>query len=196
LKELKDAVDAEVKQFAEHSQQLEAEQAALKDELARIAGLEAKLGIAPNADPSTAGVSANAVVSTPSSTQGTQAQVPQDWSTRVGNIEARLKNFGPFTFSGDLRLRDEPLFGGPANQSQDRNRERYRLRFNINAKLNDDISGGFTLASGDVNDPTTTNQTVTDFYARKPIAIDKAYVNYTPHQFKNLTLIGGKFGYP
>src|ERR1019366_1352937 len=69
LKELKDAVDAEVKQFAEHSQQLEAEQAALKDELARIAGLEAKLGIAPNADPSTAGASANAVVSTPSSTQ-------------------------------------------------------------------------------------------------------------------------------
>ena len=47
-----------------------------------------------------------------------------------------------------------------------------------------------------MNDPTTTNQTVTDFYARKPIAIDKAYVNYTPHQFKNLTLIGGKFGYP
>ena len=176
------------------------ERAALKDELARIADLEAKLGIPTGSDPSGAAPTADAILAkpalTPSSTQPPQAQTPQDWSTRVGNLENRLKSFGPFSLSGDIRLRDEPFFGGPANQSQDRNRERYRLRFNINAKLNDDISGGFTLASGDVNDPTTTNQTVTDFYARKPIAIDKAYVNYTPHQFRNLTLIGGKFGYP
>jgi hypothetical protein len=46
LKELKEAVEAQAKQFEEHSQQLDAERAALKDELARIANLEAKLGVA------------------------------------------------------------------------------------------------------------------------------------------------------
>jgi hypothetical protein len=117
-------------------------------------------------------------------------------SEKARGFEERLKALGPFRFSGDFRLRDEPFFGGPANSSQVRNRERYRLRFNVDTKLNDDISGGFSLASGDVNDPTTTNQTATGFYTRKAFALDKAFLNYNPHQFKYLTLTGGKFAYP
>jgi hypothetical protein len=196
LEELKATVEAQTKQFAEHSQELEAERTALHDELVRIAALEAKLGVTPDAAASPDPSGAEAVVATPVSTQGPQAQVPQDWSTRVGNLEGRLKNFGPFSFSGDIRLRDEPFFGGPSNQSLDQNRERFRLRFNVNAKLNDDFGGGFSLASGDINDPTSTNQTATGFYTRKAIGIDKAFVDYTPHEFSSLTLIGGKFSYP
>ena len=196
LEELKATVDAQTKQFAEHSQELEAERTALHDELARIAALEAKLGVTPNAAASPDASLGEAVVGTSPSTQGSQAQTPQDLSNRIGNLENQLKNFGPFSFTGDFRLRDEPFFGGPANQSLDQNRERFRLRFNINAKLNDDFSGGFSLASGDINDPTSTNQTATGFYARKAIAIDKAFVDYSPHEFHSLTLIGGKFGYP
>ncbi|GAC1703389.1 MAG: hypothetical protein NVS9B4_11450 [Candidatus Acidiferrum sp.] len=114
---------------------------------------------------------------------------------KVENVEGRLKAMGPFSFSGDFRLRGEPIFGGPVNQSQVRNRERYRLRFNVNAKLNDDISGGFSSATGDLNDPISTNQTTNQFYTRKAFAIDRAFINYTPHQFKPLTLTGGKFAY-
>ena len=117
-------------------------------------------------------------------------------SLRIAGVENNLKKVGPFAFSGDFRLRDEPFFGGPADQSQVRNRERFRLRFNANAKLNDDINGGFTLASGDINDPISTNQTTNQFFTRKAIAIDKAFINYNPHQFKPLTLTGGKFAYP
>jgi hypothetical protein len=115
---------------------------------------------------------------------------------RLESIESKLKSVGPFSFSGDFRLRDEPFFGGPANQSQVRNRERFRLRFNATAKLNQDIAGGFTAASGDINDPISTNQTANQFFTRKPFLIDKAFIVYTPHQFKPLTLIGGKFAYP
>jgi Putative porin len=209
LKELEKAVAEQTKQFDEHSKELDAERAALHDELSRIANLEAALGVtpvapvpsdsanvaAPMSPASVSGVAA--LVSGPATTdQTSQTQTPQDLSDRIGNIEERLKNFGPFTFSGDFRLRDEPFFGGPSNQSLDQNRERFRLRFNVTAKLNDDFGGGFSLASGDINDPTSTNQTVTGFYTRKAIAIDKAYVDYTPHQFHYLTLIGGKFGYP
>jgi hypothetical protein len=204
LKDLKEAVEAQTKQFDEHSRELDSERAALRDELAAIAKLEAKLGVAPDAataGPATAGAAApgtaaEAIVSAPPAPQNTQAQTNQDWSTRIGNLEDRLKTFGPFTFSGDIRLRDEPFFGGPANRSLDQNRERFRLRFNVDAKLNEDFDGGFSLASGDINDPTTTNQTVTGFYTRKTIAIDKAYVNYAPHEFHWLSLIGGKFAYP
>jgi hypothetical protein len=204
LRELEAAVAEQSKQFDEHTKELDQERTALHDELARIADLESKLGVTPAASltataaPATvsAPVGAAVVADPADSGQNTQTQVPQDWSTRVNNLEDRLKNFGPFSFSGDIRLRDEPFFGGPSNQSLDQNRERFRVRFNITAKLNDDFSGGFSLASGDINDPTTTNQTLANFYTRKTIAIDKAYVQYNPHEFHELTLIGGKFAYP
>jgi len=120
----------------------------------------------------------------------------QSLGRKVQSLESGLKKIGPFNFGGDLRLRDEPFFGGPADQSQVRNRERFRLRIYANAKLNDDISGGFSIASGDINDPISTNQTTNQFYTRKVIAIDRAFMNYNPHQFKALTLTGGKFAYP
>jgi Putative porin len=196
LKDLKEAVEAQTKQFDEHSKELESERAALHDELAAIAQLEAKLGVTPDTVLGSSAPAAEGIVSAPPAPQNNQAQTNQDWSTRIGNLEDRLKTFGPFTFSGDIRLRDEPFFGGPGNRSLDQNRERFRLRFNVDAKLNEDFGGGFSLASGDINDPTSTNQTVTGFYTRKTIAIDKAYVDYTPHEFHALTLIGGKFAYP
>lgn len=119
----------------------------------------------------------------------------KDYQGEKKSLGDRIRGFGPFQFSGDIRLRDEPFFGGPADQSQVRNRARFRLRFNVNAKFNDDFSGGFSLASGDLNDPISTNQTLNQFYTRKPIAIDRAFINYTPHQFKPLLLTGGKFAY-
>ena len=193
LEQLKANVEAQSKAFEEHSKELEAERAALRDEIDRIANLEHKLGITPGASAAPSQASA-ALVSNPA--QQSQTQAPQDWSNRIANLEDRLKNFGPFTLSGDFRLRGEPFLGGPADHSLDRTRERYRLRFNIDTHLNQDFSGGLSLGSGDVNDPTSTNQNVTGFYTRKPFFIDKAYINYNPHQFKNLTLIGGKFAYP
>jgi len=199
LEELRASVQQQAREFAEHSKELESEHIALNEELERIAALETKLGVAPEPEAARASIAlphgAALALNNPAADQ-TQAQTPQDWSTRVGNLEDRLKTFGPFMFSGDFRLRDEPFFGGPANQSLVQNRERFRLRFNVTAKLNQDFAGGFSLASGDINDPTSTNQTVTGFYTRKAIAIDKASLTYTPHQWHALTLIGGKFGYP
>src|SRR6185369_14083837 len=136
----------------------------------------------------------------PAESSAASASTPAPQETvvekKVEKLENRLKSLGPFSFSGDLRLRGEPFFGGPADQSQIRSRLRYRLRFNADAKLNDQLSGGFTLASGDVNDPISTNQTTNQFYTRKPFAVDRAYLTYVPKQFKPLTLTGGKFAYP
>lgn len=111
------------------------------------------------------------------------------------DLGTKIKGLGNFTFSGDLRVRYEPFFGGPANGSQQRQRERVRLRFNANAKFSDEFSGGLSLASGDLNDPISTNQTLTFLFTRKPIAIDKAFLTYNPKWFQPLSLTGGKFAY-
>jgi Putative porin len=115
---------------------------------------------------------------------------------RVRNLERQIKGIGPISFSGDVRLRGEPFFGGPSDQSLDRMRGRVRARFNAVADLGPQFRAGLTLASGDINDPTSTNQSLTGFYARKAVALDQAFVEFTPRQFKALTLTGGKFRYP
>jgi hypothetical protein len=123
------------------------------------------------------------------------AALTADVASAKKSLAERLKTVGPFSFSGDFRLRNEPFFGGPQDQSQVRNRERFRLRFNANVKY-EDFSGGFTLNTGDVNNPISTNQTANQFYTRKPLDLDRAFLEYNPHYFKPLTLTGGKFAYP
>jgi len=115
---------------------------------------------------------------------------------RVRNLERRIKGLGPISFSGDVRVREEPIFGGPSDGSTDRNRARIRARFNAFAQLGEEFQAGISLATGDVNDPTSTNSTMGVFYARKPFALDQAYVTYAPKYFKPLSLVAGKFRYP
>ena len=103
---------------------------------------------------------------------------------RVRNLEREIKGLGPISFSGDVRLRAEPFFGGPADQSLDRMRARVRARFNAIANLGEQFRAGLTLASGDINDPTSTNQTLTGFYTRKAVALDQAFVEFTPTAFQ------------
>src|SRR5207302_6745430 len=78
----------------------------------------------------------------------------------------------------------------------ERARARVRARFNVLATLGEQFRTGLTLASGDINDPTSTNQNLTGFYTRKAVALDQAFVEFTPKDFKPLTLTGGKFRYP
>ncbi len=115
---------------------------------------------------------------------------------RIRNLERQIKGIGPLSFSGDIRLRGEPFLGGPSDQSLQRIRGRLRARFNVTADLGEQFRAGITLASGDVNDPTSTNANLTGFYTRKAFALDQAFVEFKPKQFKPLTLVGGKFRYP
>jgi Putative porin len=115
---------------------------------------------------------------------------------RIRNLERQIKGLGPISFSGDVRVRAEPFFGGPTDHSLDRARARIRARFNAVADLGSQFRAGITLASGDVNDPTSTNANMTGFYTRKAIALDQAFVEFNPKDFKPLMLTAGKFRYP
>jgi hypothetical protein len=209
VESLRDVVQAQQKQIELQTQQVQQLQEQLRQVLDSVQQANANAQkVQSNADQAEATATqaqqstvealrlANQASSTATEAKAAVAKSDESLAKKIQGFEGSLKKVGPFSFSGDFRLRDEPFFGGPADQSQVRNRERFRLRFNANAKLNDDISGGFSLASGDINDPISSNQTTNQFYTRKGIAIDRAFITYNPHAFKALTLTGGKFAYP
>lgn len=94
-------------------------------------------------------------------------------------------------FYGDLRLRYEGIF---QDDRADRHRERVRLRFGTNVKLNDYLTGGVRLVSGDPKDPTSTNQTLTGFFGGQSISFDRFFLAVKP--IEQFSLVGGKFANP
>jgi hypothetical protein len=113
---------------------------------------------------------------------------------KIGESDKWLKDL---KFKGDLRLRYE-AFNGTSNETDARNRFRYRLRFGFDKKFSDEWNAGFALASGEyptastaavgsaavASDPTSTNTSFDNDFSWKPIYIEKAYGSYTPNWAK------------
>ena len=123
----------------------------------------------------------------------------QDDQRRVVAAEGLL---GRFRLSGDLRVRGEGFIQNYAGCSAcfDRWRPRFRARFGFEGKLNEDFIGGIYMASGTVangnptfTDPISTNETLTSFFERKAIGLDRAYLTWQPQNMKWLSATGGKF---
>ncbi len=107
------------------------------------------------------------------------------FSTREGLI-GRLK------WTGDVRVRQEDFF---LEGLQPRIRERIRLRLGMEAVLTDDFTAGVAFASGTLADPTSTNDTLTNYFERKVVGWDRGYVTYNPKKHKWFSLTGGKFAF-
>ena len=195
IQELKAALAAQQQQIQALQAQLQGKEQAQQQ--VQSASLSAKtIAPTPTAAPVASDSSAT-IANNPQDTPTVKSQQNAGSSDeRIRNLEREIHGLGPISFSGDVRLRMEPFFGGPSDQSLDRARARFRARFNAIANLGEQFRAGLTLASGDINDPTTTNQTLTGFYSRKTVALDQAFVEFTPKDFKPLTLVGGKFRYP
>ena len=113
----------------------------------------------------------------------------QDQQRRVSALEDLV---GRFRFNGDVRLRGESFF---QDKIADRNRARIRVRFGFDGKLNEDFTAGVAIATGSLGDPTTTNETLTGFFDRKTIGLDKGFITYNPVRHRWLSATGGKFAY-
>ena len=118
----------------------------------------------------------------------------QEQQKRFSGLEDSL---GRFRWTGDMRVRGESFFQkySGCTLCNDRNRARVRVRFGFEGKLNEDFIAGIALASGTLGDPTTTNETLTNFFDRKTIALDRGYITFNPVAHKWLSLTGGKFAY-
>jgi hypothetical protein len=121
---------------------------------------------------------------------------------RVGEISSR---WGKLRLSGDVRFRYEGFFnqGFDAEADEDaRNRLRLRVRAQLSGEINEHFDWGVRVASGSFTEPVATNQTLTQFYNRKPIALDRAFIHFDSGSDADassparLELVAGKFDYP
>jgi len=127
---------------------------------------------------------------------------------RLKNVEARVSEIGAIKFSGDIRLRSESFFGmsnslangdNPAvlgNDLSPRHRMRLRARLQMRGSIGQEFDWGLRFATGSFADSISTNQTMTDFFNRKPFGVDQAFITYKPHSVPGLKLQGGKFEPP
>jgi len=156
-----------------------AEQAQATATQAQQSAADAQHAAAEASTAAASAASANALLEKESKKEQTQLKGLADLTRR-------------FRFSGDVRLRFENY---TQNETQDRNRARVRVRLGLEGKLNEDFLGGVALATGSQGDPTTTNETLTNAFDRKTIALDKGFITYNPVAHSWLSLTGGKFPY-
>ena len=178
--QLRQVLDA-VQQVNANSQKVQtgADQAQTTAVQAQQAAAQAQMAAA-QAD-STAASAASATSALQSQAKDEQARIET-----LQNILAR------FRFSGDVRMRGENF---TQDGTQDRNRARVRIRLGVDGQLNEDFVGSVALATGSIGDPTTTNETLTNAFDRKTIALDRGYIAYSPVAHPWLALTAGKFPY-
>ena len=97
---------------------------------------------------------------------------------------------------GDMRNRVEGFYGDNYHAET---RYRIRARVGLNANVSDEISATVRLATGDPNDPISTNQTLSNTFNRKPFNLDWAYMTIKPGKTFGLEpgwgqIVLGKFG--
>ncbi|MGZ8946972.1 MAG: putative porin [Methylococcaceae bacterium] len=128
-----------------------------------------------------------------------------------------------FKLSGDMRIREQSSFyasdnqansyfdwptinasGGlgvtpPANQfldtTNDRHQARERVRLGIDVNVAEGLDAGIRLATGNIRNPVSTNQTLGNTGARYEFTLDRAYLKYNmvdDSKFNWLTVMGGR----
>lgn len=115
----------------------------------------------------------------------------------VGGQTHPYPNFHAINAAGGIQnTRPENLF---LNTQEDRQRFRARVRLGIDAKVTDGVSAGVRLASGNLPDPVSTNQTMGNTGSQYEFNLDRAFLKYDAsddENFKWLTLQGGRIANP
>ncbi len=207
VQELREALAAQQQQLQEQNRQMDQ----LKSQLQQL------LDVTQQANASARKVQGSAEQAQTTATQAqqsaTEAQRLADQAsanaaeakTTLALVESKSKDedkrisalqdvLGRFRFNGDIRVRGEDIFQD-CPTCVTRNRARLRVRFGLDGRLNDNFVGGFALATGSLGDTTSANETLTNFFERKTIGLDRGYVTFNPVAAKWLSITGGKFAY-
>jgi hypothetical protein len=118
--------------------------------------------------------------------QLTEVKTTQDQQAAVAQVAASdslPKWVQRMKFYGDTRFRYENTSYDELNgkDKDDRVRWRVRFRFGVKSQIHEDVELGFRLATGSDDDPTSTNQTMGNFWGEyTSLGIDRVYVKWTP----------------
>jgi hypothetical protein len=111
-------------------------------------------------------------------------------------------------FSGDARLRFEPVFYPSSNSkvqdpnnppnllntTKDTNAEYLRFRLKVEAPVNDQVTVGVRLASGNQTNPGSDNNIMGDYFIKDGFLLDQAYLRYRP--INDLNIWAGRIPNP
>jgi hypothetical protein len=206
------------KQVSEQSRIIEEQQAALREQERRMKEIERQLEESKSANATASGSASvpqeqkpvtsvefkllesqvEAMADSANETQQRVSKVSTDLAAAQRNYDGKFRQLGNFRFSGDLRYRYEPFIQDGQTARQ---RQRIRARFNLQGNISATLYGGVTFATGSLDDPISTNQTLgatTGFFNRKQVGFDRAWVQWTPTKaVKGHVTFGlGKFSYP
>jgi len=175
-------------------QQLQQAQATAAEAQAKVAAIESR-----NSEQQQSYTKLSGDLADIRTTVASNVVATQESQKRESALESVL---GRFRFNGDIRIRGESFFQNYSGCNSattlrciDRNRARVRVRFGVDGKLNEDFVGGIAIATGSLGDPTTTNETFSNFFDRKTIGLDRGYITYNPVAHKWLSITTGKFPY-
>jgi hypothetical protein len=129
------------------------------------------------------------------------APPPSEADRTMHAVAEKLSHFTPF---GDVRLRYEGFYNRSATRGStilDRDRARLRARIGFTYKHDDELSATLRIASGNPNDPISTNSTLDKLFTRDTVGLDWAFLTFTPGERFHvrpglLALTGGKFPNP
>lgn len=107
---------------------------------------------------------------------------------------------------GDIRIRHEGFYNQPRPTDggtviRARNRERIRWRLGLKYTYSDELSATMRIASGNPDDPISTNETLDGNFSRKHVNLDWAFLTIAPGKSFGmrpglLTINAGKFPNP
>lgn len=139
--------------------------------------------------------------------QGTQTQIEESRKATEEQVKKGLTVpdwLKTTSLFGDVRVRHEGFYHQPSKKGTSvtaRNRERVRARIGARAKFSDELSATIRIASGNPDDPISTNETLTNTFTRKNIALDWTFLTFTPGKTFNMrpgvvAITAGKFPNP
>jgi hypothetical protein len=122
---------------------------------------------------------------------GEDAAAPSPEGAPSSYVRATSQHDPALDVSGDFRLRYEHTTGHAGVPARDRGVLRGRL--GASYAVNDRFTVGARIATGDPDDPNSTDITLDEFVDDLTVSLDQAYARY---RFDDLEIVGGKFANP
>ncbi|MGK2940442.1 MAG: putative porin, partial [Immundisolibacter sp.] len=119
-------------------------------------------------------------------------------SEQLAALEQKLAWAANTQLKGDVRVRYENIHIEDEldNGGRDKDRQRIRARLGAFSQVNPEVEAGIQIASGGSKDARSTNQDMSDYFNKKDLWLDLAYIDYHPLQVPGLKVFGGKMKQP
>lgn len=116
------------------------------------------------------------------------AAFSSDWANRIRwGGDVRIRYQADLFSEGNIENLEPPLDPDPndpsddINTTEDRHRARIRARLGVRAAVNDQVEAGVRIATGNEEDPVSTNDNLGDYNNKDNFLIDRAYLRWEPY---------------